>query len=171
MLIRRELSRDVNAVQAVTSAAFGRDRDSGEPREALLLTRLRVDPGWLPMLSLVAVLGEEVVGHVVCTRGHVSESAVLGLGPIGVVPARQRTGIGLALMHAVLGAADALGEPLVALLGNPSYYQRFGFVPAAHLNIAPPDPRWADHFQARALTSYTPGLSGTFRYPPPFNAL
>jgi putative acetyltransferase len=34
-------------------------------------------------------------------------------------------------MHAVLGAADALDEPLVVLLGHPDYYPRFGFRPAA----------------------------------------
>jgi putative acetyltransferase len=74
-------------------------------------------------------------------------------------------------MHTVLGAADALEEPLVALLGDPLYYQRFGFVPATHLNITAPDPRWADHFQARALTAYAPGLSGAFRYSSPFDEL
>jgi putative acetyltransferase len=52
---------------------------------------------------------------------------VIALGPLAVRPDRQQNGVGSALMHAVLGAADALGEPLAALLSNPAYYQRFGF--------------------------------------------
>ena len=63
----------------------------------------------------------------VCSRGHVDQAPVLALGPLSVRPDRQRGGVGSALMHAVLGAADALGEPLVALIGNPAYYRRFGF--------------------------------------------
>lgn len=44
------------------------------------------------------------------------------LGPLGVAPSHQAAGIGSALVHAVLGAADALDEALVALLGAPAYY-------------------------------------------------
>jgi putative acetyltransferase len=74
-------------------------------------------------------------------------------------------------MHAVLGAADALGEPLVALLGEPGFYGRFGFVTAASLDIAAPDPAWGNYFQVRTLTAYTPELTGTFRYADAFSAV
>ena len=145
MIIRRELPDDVDAIRAVHLAAFASPRgraapvaaeDAGapppDPVEARLVDELRADAGaWLPELSLVAVGNDgEVIGHVVCTRGHVGGRPVLGLGPIGVLPDRQAGGVGAALMHAVLGAADALGEPLVALLGDPAYYRRFGFVTA-----------------------------------------
>jgi putative acetyltransferase len=72
-------------------------------------------------------------------------------------------------MHAVLGAADALGEPLVALLGNPAYYGRFGFRLGADYRIAPPVASWQPHFQVRVLTCYQPGLQGTFHYAEPFD--
>ena len=71
-------------------------------------------------------------------------------------------------MHAVLGAADALGEPLVALLGSPAYYRRFGFLLSGEYRIVPPRPEWQPHFQVRVLTAYHPGLRGTFAYPEPF---
>ena len=112
---------------------------------------------------------DEVVGYVVCTRGHIDGVPVLGLGPIGVRPDLQRRGVGLALVHSVLGAADALGEPLVALLGSPAYYRRFGFRTSSELGILPPDPAWGEYFQVRALTSYEPSLRGTFRYAEPFD--
>lgn len=74
-------------------------------------------------------------------------------------------------MHAVLGAADALAESLVALLGHTAYYPRFGFRPASELAITPPVAAWASHFQVRTLSAYEPDLRGAFRYAPPFEEL
>jgi putative acetyltransferase len=74
-------------------------------------------------------------------------------------------------MHAVLGAADAIGEPLVCLLGDPRFYQRFGFGPAASFGIAAPDPAWGRHIQARMLSCGPPHVTGTFRYATPFAEL
>ncbi|MEO3751548.1 N-acetyltransferase [Streptomyces sp. B6B3] len=172
MIVRRETHADPPAVRAVAEAAFGR------PLEADLLDRLRACDGWLAALSLVATdpapaagPAPEVVGHVVCTRGHVGDVPVLGLGPLSVRPDRQRRGVGLALVHAVLGAAEALDEPLVALLGSPEYYGRYGFRPAAELGVVSPDPGWGEYFQARRLATHLPAPRGPFRYAPPFEEL
>jgi putative acetyltransferase len=159
MLIRRERRDDVAVVDAVTRAAFGREL------EASLLARLRDDEGWLPKLSLVAVEGGEVVGHVVCTRGFVGDAPVAGLGPISVRPDRQRRGVGHALMHAVLAAAEATDEPVVALVGEPAFYRRFGFTAASEAGIGSPDPAWGEHFQVRTLGAR---VTGPFRYAAPF---
>ena len=71
----------------------------------------------------------------------------------------------------VLGAADALGEPVVALLGHTEYYPRFGFRPAEELGITAPVAEWGPHFQVRALSSHEPDLRGEFRYAQPFSDL
>lgn len=165
VLIRRETPSDVDAIFAVHRGAF----ETG--LEAELVTSLRADKGWLPALSLVALDGGDVVGHVVCTRAHIAGSPALGLGPLGVLPDRQRFGVGTALMHAVLGAAEALDEPIVVLLGHQDYYPRFGFHPAAELGITPPVAAWGDHFQARPLSAYPPTLRGEFGYASPFHEL
>ncbi|MFB9840526.1 GNAT family N-acetyltransferase, partial [Actinoallomurus acaciae] len=109
MLIRRETPEDVAAVHAVTSAAFAGPGSTGEVTETRLLGELRACDAWLPALSLVACEGRrgEVLGHVVCTRGHVATVPVLALGPLSVRPGDQRRGVGQALVHTVLGAADA----------------------------------------------------------------
>jgi putative acetyltransferase len=171
VLIRRETAGDADVIRAVTSAAFARDEAPGEvPAEATLVDELRDSPAWIPELSLVAIAPEgEVVGHVLCTRGHVGRDPALGLGPLSVRPERQRCGVGSALVHAVLGAADALGEPLVALLGDPGYYSRFGFRLSGEYAIKPPKPEWQPHFQVRVLSGYQPGLRGVFSYPEPFD--
>ncbi len=177
MFIRRESPGDVAAIRAVTAAAFATAAHSappvepdGVPGEATLVGWLRDDPGWVPSLSLVAESADgHVVGHVVCTRGSVDGAPVLGLGPLSVDPGHQGAGVGSALMHAVLAAADARDEPLVALLGDPAYYRRFGFRPAAEVGIAAPEPAWGDLFQVRTLAAYEPGLTGTITYAAPFS--
>ncbi len=177
MIVRRERSDDVDSIHAITAEAFRGLAYSappvepgGDPGEATLVSWLRDDAGWIPELSLVAIEDDRVVGHVVATRAHVGDRPALGLGPLSVLPRRQRTGVGTALMHAVLGAADALGEPLVALLGNPAYYGRFGFVPARPAGITAPDAAWGDNFQVRTLSRYE-GQAGLFRYAEPFDRL
>jgi putative acetyltransferase len=88
-----------------------------------------------------------------------------------VLPDHQRQGVGKALMHAVLAAADALELPLVGLLGSIEYYPRFGFVPATQVGIEAPNPAWGDHFQVSTLTAYRPDIVGAFRYAPAFEEL
>lgn len=168
MIIRRETLEDRAAVDAVTSAAFGRPEVDGEPVETRLLRALRDDAGWISTLSMVAERDDEIIGHVVCTRGRVGILDALGLGPISVLPIRQRQGAGETLMHAVIGAADAAGEPLIALLGDPRFYIRFGFGPASELGVDAPDPAWAEHFQVRTLTDCPPLVAGAFRHAAPF---
>jgi putative acetyltransferase len=170
VLIRREGPGDAEVIYAVTAAAFDRAGENGVPAEAPLVDALRASGAWIPELWLVAVDPvADVVGHVVCSRGWVEDAPVLALGPLSVRPDRQRSGVGSALMHAVLGAADALGEPLVALLGSTAYYPRFGFRLGSEYGITPKEPRWVPHFQVRTLTAYRPGVRGSFAYPEPFD--
>jgi putative acetyltransferase len=94
---------------------------------------------------------------------------VLALGPLSVRPGHQRAGLGSALVHAALGAGDALGEPLVVLLGDPGYYHRFGFRLGSEYGITPAVPGWQPHFQVRTLAGYQPSVRGAFRYAEPFD--
>lgn len=165
MIVRRERPPDHPAAEAVHRAAFPTDA------EARLLAALREDAGFLPYLSLVALDGDDVVGHVVATRGWIEPlgAPALGLGPVGVRPERQGSGVGTVLVHALVAVAEAAGERLVVLLGDPGYYSRFGFVPAAEVGVGSPDPAWGVHLQARVLAEPSP--RGTFRYAAPFDRL
>jgi putative acetyltransferase len=173
VLIRREVPADESAIGDVHAEAFAPHYPDGAPVEPGLVDALRAGEAWIGALSLVAVLDGAIVGHVCCTRATLLPSGlpVLGLGPLGVREQYKRHGVGTALMHAVLAAADALDEPLVVLLGHPDYYPRFGFRPAADLGIEPEVSEWAPAFQARMLTQYQPDLTGRFRYAEPFNDL
>jgi putative acetyltransferase len=165
VMIRRERATDIDAISAVHAAAFETELEKN------LVTALRASEAWLPALSLVAEDNGRVVGHVVCTRAHLAGTPALGLGPLGVLPSHQKTGVGSALMHAVVGAADALDEPVVVLLGHTDYYPRFGFEPAIRLGIEPPVAEWGEHFQARPLSAYDDSVRGAFAYAQPFNEL
>ena len=158
--------------------AFARADLGGEPvREAALVDALRAGGHAVPGCSIVAVEGDAVVGHVVCSRASMGAPAdpqlalVLGLGPLGVLPDHQGRGVGSALMHAVLAAADACDIAAVALVGDPAYYDRFGFEPASRWGITPPDPAWEPAFQVRRLTAWDDRLRGEFRYAEPFQQL
>ncbi len=179
MLIRRSDAADVLPIRELTAAAFASAPhsappidDSGDPGEAPLVVWLLEHPTAIPELSLVAVdPSGELAGHVICSRGDIDGTPALGLGPISVRPDLQRSGVGSALMHGVLEAAEALGEPVVVLVGEPAYYSRFGFGPASGLGVDSPDPTWGDYFQARALGRREDVPSGTFRYAEPFDRL
>jgi putative acetyltransferase len=177
LLIRRTTAADRDSIRALTAAAFvsaphaAPPADAtGDPGEAALVGWLLDEPDAIPALSLQAETDDQAVGHVICSRGYVDDAPALGLGPVSVRPDRQGRGVGSALVRAVLGAAQALDEPVVALLGDPGYYARFGFRPAAQLGIVAPEPEWGDYFQALSL-GVGPVPTGTFRYAEPFERL
>jgi len=171
VLIRTEQPADVEPIRAVTVSAFRKDGDGPDPVEADLVEWLREDEGWIPELSFVAEHEGAVVGHVVATRGYVGEFPALGLGPLSVHPDHQRIGIGSALVHELLSVADRMGETLVALLGDPDYYERFGFRESTWFGVQPPQEDWGDDFQALTLTSHDPAMAGRFRYAAPFERI
>ena len=173
MIIRRERPGDTAAARAVQVAAFAAAAAEGEePVEAGLLDELRRDDGWIPELSFVAEVDGGVVGHVVCTRGTVGADRrpALGLGPIGVLPEHQGTGIGSALVHAAVAVAEARDETLIALLGAPAFYGPLGFGPAADAGVEAPDPSWGAYFQVRVLDP-SAVVAGPFAYAEPFARL
>ena len=171
MLLRREVPADQPQVAGVVARAFARE-DGAEPVEVGLLQSLRDTGDALPRLSWVAVdPAGRVVGHAVCSRATVGDVPVVALGPVSVRPRLQRRGVGSALLHSLLGAADVLGAPLVGLLGDPALYGRFGFVAGTTLGVLPPEPAWGAHFQVRTLTAYGPHVVGPFAFAPPFRLL
>jgi putative acetyltransferase len=165
VLIRRARPADLRLIGEIHAAAFGRDAEKD------LAIALLTDGSAIAELSLVVEHEGRPFGHVVCSRGALEGTPVAGLGPIGILPAHQTMGAGTALMHAVIGAADAFGEPLIALLGSPAYYSRFGFVTSTEVGIEAPDPSWGVHFQVRTLSGFDPATVGRFTYAAAFDVL
>jgi putative acetyltransferase len=160
-LVREERPEDRDAVRRVHDAAFG------QPGEGRLVDALR-DAG-LVEVALVADDGGAVVGHIVLSRAALDTGApVLALGPVGVLPERQREGIGVALNRAALQAAQDLPYALVVVLGHAAYYPRFGFERASALGIRAPFEVPDEAWMAMPLPAHTADARGTVVYPPPW---
>lgn len=121
---------DAGAVRVVNEMAFSSDA------EACLVDRLRSDGR--PLVSMVAEVDGELVGHILfspVTLSGRTDLRLMGLGPMAVRPDRQRRGIGTALVEAGLAACLRLGADAVVVLGHPRYYPRFGFMPASRFRL------------------------------------
>ena len=118
MEIRTETPDDFEAIRSVIAEAFGQDY------EAKLVDDLR-NAGDL-VISLVAELDGKICGHVALSRLQ-SPPDALALAPVSVSSSKQTQGIGSALIYDALRRARELGSVIVFVLGEPSYYTRFGF--------------------------------------------
>jgi putative acetyltransferase len=100
-----------------------------------------------------------------------STGTVPSLSPLAVDPAEHGRGIGSALVRAVTAAAQRRGEALVVLEGDPRYYGRFGFEPAATHGIRIDLPSWAPPEAAQVLVlQHDVALpAGRIVYPPAFD--
>jgi putative acetyltransferase len=162
--IRSRNTEDKPSILAVVREAFtSAERDGQEEVDIVVSTwALGATPDGL---ELVAVSGGEVIGHVLGATGSLDGHEIVAIAPLCVAPARQGQGIGSALMEELLRRTARQGWPLVAILGNPAYYQRFGFEPSGPLGIVyPPVGGDSPHFQVRRLPSFEPSLQGEFRY-------
>ncbi len=148
MHIRSERPGDEGAIRALISAAFARDGQAGTA-EAAIVDGLRA-AGALSLSLVATAEGEGVVGHVAFSPVTIAGEAGrwFGLGPLGVCPDRQRSGIGAALVRAGLARLAARGASGCVLLGDPVYYGRLGFRADARL-VLPGFP--AAYFQCCAL--------------------
>lgn len=166
MIIRPETPADIDAIRQVTLDAFA-------PRtaEAKLIDLLR-ERGELT-LSLVAEEDGAVLGHVayspMTVEGAPASFKALGLGPISVLPAHQRRGIGSALIRESLRQCAARDYDVVLLLGHLEYYPRFGFKPASDFGISS-DYDAGDHFMALPLRDGAlAGVQGKAHYAKAFS--
>jgi putative acetyltransferase len=170
-LVRPESAHDHEEIARVVTAAFA------SPAEAKLIDSIRASAEYIAELALVATLDDAVVGHVMISRCTLhSDSAAVSivmLSPLAVDPAYHGEGVGGLLVTTVTALADARGEPLVVLEGDPGYYSRFGFRPASSHGIELPLPDWAPEAaaQVKSLTNDDPTLRGTVVYPASFDVL
>jgi putative acetyltransferase len=172
LTIRTERADDpeeVAAIAAVNAAAFD------DPRYGELPAALRAAGHYRPQWCLVAIDEDAVVGHVMVGTTFLDtetgRTEVPNLSPIAVAPARQRQGIGHALIEAAAAVLDADDEPFVVLEGSPDYYGRRGFEDARLHGVLFPLPDWAPPGagQLRPLAGYR-RIAGTVVYPPAVQA-
>ena len=166
--VRAETKSDQEAIKEVNEQAFGR------PMEAGVVEKVRQSSGFIPELSLVAEREKQIVGHILFSElaieGEGQSWTVLALGPIAVRPEFQKQGVGGQMIQAGLERATTLGYGVVVLIGHPTYYPRFGFVPAGQFGLKCSIPVPEDVFMAYLLLpDGLNGIHGTVVFPPAFD--
>ncbi len=164
MIIRAELPQDIEAIHKLTIAAF-LNAPHSDHTEQFIVRALRKANALA--ISLVAEDEGQIVGHVALSAVSISDNshAWYGLGPISVLPEQQKRGVGSLLMQSAIERLKSLNARGCVLLGDPNYYQRFGFKPQKGL-ILPGIPE--GYFQAILLAGNWP--QGTVSYHQAFYA-
>jgi putative acetyltransferase len=163
LIIRDECPSDAERIAQVTRDAFA-GHAHGSHAEHLIVNALR-ESGALA-ISLVAELSGVVVGHIAFSPVTVGDgsSGWYGLGPLSVAPAFQRRGIGRALVVHGLEQLHEKGARGCVVLGEPSFYGRFGFAHDPELRLAGVPPEF---FQSLPLRGNR--ARGEVTYHPAFN--
>lgn len=146
--IRFERPADAQEIRAINEAAFGRAAEADLVESLRRVVR--------PIISLVAEEQDMIVGHILFSSVTLSSDPdlpIAGLAPMSVRPARQRLGIGSALVRAGLDECRSAGFVAVAVLGHSAYYPRFAFVPASRFGITSTYRVPDDVFMAVELTA------------------
>lgn len=128
--IRNEEVKDMEQVTAILRGAFPTEAESK------LVNALRSNGKVI--ISVVAVDGEEVLGHILFSPVSTtpsSETHGIGLAPVAVHPDFQSQGIGSRLTVEGLRLSKELGYDYCVVLGNPNYYQRFEFERASNFGV------------------------------------
>lgn len=170
--IRKEIPEDYRAVYELNSLAFEQEGESK------LVDALRKNKSvFVPELSLVAVLNQTVIGHILFSKiqiiseqDQIIES--LALAPMAVLPNYQKQGIGSDLVRKGLEIATEMGFQSVIVLGHEKYYPKFGFVPAEKWGIKTPFDVPSSYFMALELSQN--GLqdsAGMVQYPKEFDGV
>ncbi len=160
ILIRDTNENDLDVILNLQRSAFGSEE------EAELVRMLMDDPTAEPRISLLAFQEGQAVGHILFTNVVFEPPIdITGsiLGPVAVLPTRQKMGIGGQLIREGLRILDDLKVDWVFVLGHESYYPRHGFRPAMEQGFEPPYPIPAEFSNAWMAQALTPTCITTYK--------
>lgn len=131
MLIRSEIGVDAASIDSLLRRSFPTSA------EAELVQQLREDG--LLTLGVVATDDEgQVLGYAafspVTLNGE--DRQWVGLAPLVVDESVRRQGLGKQLIYEALDTLNEFGYAAVVVLGDPVYFERYGFEPAARYQLS-----------------------------------
>ena len=128
-----ETAADRDAVEALVLDAFGPGRFAKTAERLRESARIAA--------AFVAHEDGRLIGSVRLWSITVDGLDALFLGPIAVASDARRGGLGADLVGACIGEAQQRSVAGVLLVGDPPYFQRFGFQPAPDVRLpGPADP-------------------------------
>jgi putative acetyltransferase len=145
--IRNEKRSDYRIVEELIREAFWNLYVPG-CSEHFVMHNLRNSSDFIPGLDLIAENEGQVVGQIAYTRGVIkheqdAEKQVICFGPVSVLPAFQKQGIGSALIIHSINIARTMGYTVICIYGDPRYYCRFGFRCGEKYEIKTADSKFA----------------------------
>jgi predicted N-acetyltransferase YhbS len=170
--LRQEKPKDYEAVFDLIDKAF-QSEEFSDQSEKYLVEKLRKSDAFIPELSIVATVGNAVVGHILLTKVKIKNASAefpsLALAPVSVLPKFQNRGIGHKLIERAHQKARKLGFTSVIVLGHENYYPRFGYLQANKFNIELPFNAPKENCMAIELVQDgLKGISGKVEYPKEF---
>ncbi len=173
-MIREERESEHRIVETLNRNAFW---DIYHPgcMEHLVIHQLRKSPEFIPELNLVAICGDQIIGHIAASRAKVVDPAgisheLLCIAPLSVHPDWQKQGIGGELIRAINARGLQMGFKAVVLFGFPSYYNRHGFLPTRGWGITQPGGETMDEMMLLELyPEALKGIHGEFFASPSFD--
>lgn len=149
--LRLESEGDLHAREVLLDLTMGEGRRR-KSSEAIRRGRLPADQ----LAFVVTDLQQNIVAtlrlwHVHFGRDKDDIHTGLLLGPLAVHPDVAGCGLGSALMRQAIESASRLGHGAIFLVGDPDYYQRFGFSSVLTKTFAMPGPYEKHRFQALEL--------------------
>jgi len=155
LIIRNEQKEDYRAVEQLVREAFWNLYVPG-CNEHFVLHNLRKSKDFVPELDFVAEKDGQIVGQIAYSRGIVrgngrEDEEVISFGPVSVLRAIQRRGIGSALITHTIDLARAMGYLAICIYGDPRYYSRFGLRCAEKYDIRTADDKFAVALQVLEL--------------------
>ena len=131
MNIRKEERKDYKEVFKLIENAFKGEKFT-DHKEQFLVERLRKSESFIPELSLVAEIDEQIVGYILLTKIKIIDNnskvtSSLALAPVAVLKNFQGMGIGAGLIKKAHEVAKKLNYGSIILLGHEKYYPKFGY--------------------------------------------
>ena len=144
MIIQQETLNDYNEVYKLIKEAFA-SGEHADGNEQDLVVALRKSDAFIPELSLVAKIDNELAGHILFTK-------------------YQRRGIGMALINEGHKIAKSLGYQYSMVLGSETYYPKASYIEAKDLGVEVPKGIPSKNFMAIKLQKTAKPIKGKLIY-------
>ncbi len=147
VIIRNEREGDYRAVEEVVREAFWNLYVPGCV-EHFTVHNLRKRGDFIPELDFVAEKEGQIIGQIFYSRGVIKDkeggdNKVISFGPVSVLPAFQKQGIGSSLITHTINLARDMGFLAICIYGDPRYYSRFGFRCGEKYEVKTADDKYA----------------------------
>jgi len=155
LVLRNAKKEDYRTVEQLVREAFWNLYVPG-CSEHYVVHNLRKSSDFIPELDFIAEQGGQIVGQIAYSRGTIKgrqgeEKEVMTFGPVSVLPAFQKRGIGSTLIIHTIALARDMGYSAICIYGDPRYYSRFGFRCAEKYEIKTADNKFAVALQVLEL--------------------